>query len=66
MTTSANAPYQPTSTTIQMAYEYFGDSVDFYVDGGDFTHHEASTIIGISPEGTVTVLRQGVVAIPPK
>ena len=35
MTTSANAPKQLTSTSVKMAIDYFGDDVDFYVDGGD-------------------------------
>ena len=32
MTTSANAPGEPTATTIASARNYFGSTVDFYVD----------------------------------
>lgn len=63
MTTSANAPKQPTSTSVQMAVDYFGDEVDFYVDGGDLSGRPPSTIIGFGPSGTIVVYRQGAVAI---
>jgi L-threonylcarbamoyladenylate synthase len=63
MTTSANAPKQPTSTSIQMAVDYFGDEVDFYVDGGDLSGRPPSTIIGFDPGGSIIVYRQGAVNI---
>lgn len=65
MTTSANAPSEPTSTTLAMAERYFGDAVDFYVDGGDLSDRAPSTIIGIQPSGEVTIFRQGAAAIEP-
>lgn len=64
MTTSANAPKQPTSTSIQMAMDYFGDEVDFYVDGGDLSGRPPSTIIGFAPDNSIVVYRQGAVTIP--
>ena len=64
MTTSANVPKQPTSTSVAMAKGYFGDSIDFYVDGGDLSDRPASTIISINPDDTITVLRQGAVETP--
>ncbi len=63
MTTSANAPGEPTSTTIGMAEEYFGDAVDFYVDGGDLSGHPPSTIIGIKPDHSIIVYREGAVQL---
>lgn len=63
MTTSANAPGEPTSTTIHMAEEYFGDAVDFYVDGGDLSGHPPSTIIGIKPDHSIVVYREGAVQL---
>jgi len=66
MTTSANAPKEPTSTSVDMAMDYFGDSVDFYVDGGDLSHHAASTIIGLKPNGELIIYRHGAVSIEPR
>ena len=63
MTTSANAPGEPTSTTVQMAMDYFGDSIDFYVEGGDLSGRPPSTIIGIKPDHSVEVYRQGAVTL---
>lgn len=63
MTTSANAPKQPTSTSVDMAVDYFGDDVDFYVDGGDLSGRPPSTIIGINDDESITVYRQGAVDI---
>ncbi len=65
MTTSANAPGAPTSTTVAMAKEYFGDGIEFYVDGGDLSGQAASTIIGVQPNGDITVFRAGAVEIAP-
>jgi tRNA threonylcarbamoyl adenosine modification protein (Sua5/YciO/YrdC/YwlC family) len=63
MTTSANAPKQPTSTSIQMAVDYFGDEVDFYVDGGDLSGRPPSTIVGFDSDGKIILYRQGAVKI---
>lgn len=63
MTTSANAPKDTTSTDIKMAQNYFGDTIDFYVDGGDLSDRPPSTIIGIRPDQSVVVYRQGAVII---
>ena len=61
-TSSANITKQPCATTIQGAQGYFGDSVDFYVDGGDLSAREPSTVIRIVDDA-VEVLRQGAVKI---
>lgn len=63
MTTSANASKQPTSATITKAQEYFGDSVDFYVDAGDLGDRPPSTIIGINPDHSLVVYREGAAKI---
>lgn len=63
MTTSANAPKQPTSTSIAMAQNYFGDSVDYYVDGGDLSNRPPSTIISIKPDNSIETYRQGALKI---
>ncbi len=63
MTTSANAPKQPTSTTVQMAVNYFGDEIDFYIDGGDLSGRPPSTIIGFDTDGKIIVYREGAVLV---
>jgi L-threonylcarbamoyladenylate synthase len=62
LTSSANQPGQPSATTIDEAYAYFGDRVDFYVDGGVMPANAASTIIRPNG-GSVEILRQGAVKI---
>jgi len=64
MTTSANLPSHPTATTIAEAFGYFGDTIDFYVDGGAIKNHQPSTIVRID-NGSLIVLRQGAVTISP-
>lgn len=63
VTSSANHPGKPASTTIAEAEAYFGDSVDFYVDGGDRSKRPPSTVVRYEPDGTFTTLRQGAVNI---
>jgi L-threonylcarbamoyladenylate synthase len=58
LSTSTNHPGQPTANTIPEAHDYFGDQVDFYVDGGDLTGRLPSTVIRVIDD-TVEVLRQG-------
>ncbi|MEO7364393.1 MAG: L-threonylcarbamoyladenylate synthase [Candidatus Saccharimonadales bacterium] len=62
LTSSANHPDQPTAVTVDQARDYFGDTVDFYLDGGDLTDHKPSTIIRIVDDA-VEVIRQGAVKI---
>lgn len=42
ISTSANLYKQPTSTTIDEAINYFGDKIDFYVDGGELKNPPSS------------------------
>lgn len=62
LTTSANHPDQPPANTLAMAQEYFGDNVDFYVDGGDLSGRKPSTIIRVVDDA-IEILRQGAVEI---
>jgi tRNA threonylcarbamoyl adenosine modification protein (Sua5/YciO/YrdC/YwlC family) len=61
-TTSANQPGQPEATTIDEAIAYFGDSVDFYVEGGDLSGRKPSTLIRIIDDA-IDVVREGAVKI---
>ena len=62
LTSSANLPGEPPANTLKEAHTYFGDAVDFYVDGGDLSHRQSSTLIRVV-HGAVEVLRQGSVHI---
>jgi L-threonylcarbamoyladenylate synthase len=53
-TSSANLEGQPPATTIEEAQKYFGDKVDFYVDGGELKSF-ASKIIKIEKGKEVVV-----------
>lgn len=58
VTSSANAPGEPTAQNLAEAQGYFADRVDFYVDGGHIGERPPSTIARL--EGNkLTVLRQG-------
>jgi len=61
-TTSANLFDQPPSSTIADAHAYFGEGVDFYVDGGEISPHPPSTVIRFN-DGRIEVLRQGAIMI---
>lgn len=58
-TSSANLSGQPVATTLQEAIDYFGNTVDFYVDGGDCSAKNASRIISIDKDGNEHVIREG-------
>jgi L-threonylcarbamoyladenylate synthase len=62
LTSSANHPGEPTANDLKQAKDYFGDEVDFYVDGGDLSNREPSTIIRIVDDA-IEVLREGAVKI---
>lgn len=62
LTSSANDPGETPAVNITEAMAYFGDKVDFYVDGGDYSNKESSTVIRIIDDA-VEVLRQGAVKI---
>ncbi|HMS49887.1 MAG TPA: L-threonylcarbamoyladenylate synthase [Candidatus Saccharibacteria bacterium] len=62
LTTSANLPGEKPADTIEEAREYFGDKVDFYVDGGSLKDRKPSTLIRIVDDA-VEILREGAVTI---
>lgn len=62
ITSSANAPGEPTAESVEEAYKYFGDTVDFYVDGGDMSGRPPSTLIRVVDDA-IEVLREGAVKI---
>jgi L-threonylcarbamoyladenylate synthase len=62
---SANPADQPPATTIAEARNYFGGSVDTYVDVGQ-RHGQPSTLVRVEPSGEVTILRAGSVAVAPR
>lgn len=62
ITTSANHPGAPTAVTIDEAKQYFGDQVDFYLDGGNLSDQKPSTVVRIIDDA-IEVLRQGAVNI---
>lgn len=61
-TSSANITGRPPAQTIAQAKDYFGDEVDFYIDGGDMSGREPSTVIRVVDDA-IEVLRQGSVRI---
>jgi L-threonylcarbamoyladenylate synthase len=62
LTTSANQPGEPIANTVEEARAYFGDTVDFYVDGGDMSGRPPSTVVRIVDDA-IEVLREGAVKI---
>jgi L-threonylcarbamoyladenylate synthase len=62
VTSSANQPGEPMSTTIEEAQGYFGEDVDFYVDGGNLSGRPPSTLVRVTDSG-YEVIRQGSVKL---
>jgi tRNA threonylcarbamoyl adenosine modification protein (Sua5/YciO/YrdC/YwlC family) len=62
LTSSANQPGETPANTLAEAQDYFGDSINFYVDGGNLSGRESSTVIRIVDD-MVEVLREGAVII---
>ncbi|MDB5163593.1 MAG: hypothetical protein JWS12_210 [Candidatus Saccharibacteria bacterium] len=62
LTTSANPTGQRPANTVTEAQKYFGQAVDFYVDGGNLSGQKPSTIIRIVDDA-IEVLREGAVTI---
>ena len=54
---SANIEGEPPAKTIEEAYEYFGDYVEFYVDSGVCENTAPSKIIKIQEDGELLQLR---------
>lgn len=62
LTSSANHPSKTPAATVAQAKAYFGDLVDFYIDGGDLSDRKPSTVIRILDDA-IEVVRQGAVTI---
>jgi tRNA threonylcarbamoyl adenosine modification protein (Sua5/YciO/YrdC/YwlC family) len=62
ITSSANIHGEPTANTVQEAQNYFGNHVDFYVDGGDLSGRQPSTVARLEGDRLV-VVREGAVTI---
>jgi tRNA threonylcarbamoyl adenosine modification protein (Sua5/YciO/YrdC/YwlC family) len=62
LTTSANQPGEPPANTVAEAQTYFGDKLDFYVDGGDLRDRPPSTIIRVVDDA-IEIVRAGAVKI---
>jgi L-threonylcarbamoyladenylate synthase len=62
LTSSANKPGETPAATVKEAQKYFGNEIDFYVDGGDLRGHQPSTVIRIVDDA-IEVLREGAVKI---
>jgi tRNA threonylcarbamoyl adenosine modification protein (Sua5/YciO/YrdC/YwlC family) len=62
LTSSANHPGEPPANNIEDARQYFATMVDLYVDGGDYSGHQPSTIVRVVDD-ELEVVRQGAVQI---
>ncbi|HEX6258990.1 MAG TPA: L-threonylcarbamoyladenylate synthase [Candidatus Saccharimonadales bacterium] len=54
---SANIAGMPPAHTMQEAQAYFGETVDFYVDGGEVSDAQPSQLLEISADGSIRRLR---------
>jgi len=62
LTSSANHPGETPAATVEDAQKYFGKTVDFYVDGGDLSGAQPSTVIRMVDDA-VEILREGAVTV---
>jgi L-threonylcarbamoyladenylate synthase len=60
---SANLTGKPAANTVNQAFEYLGDMVAVYLDGGDAELGEASTILDLTGE-KIRIVREGVLKRP--
>lgn len=61
LTSSANQPGEKPAATVAAAQSYFGDRVDVYIDGGNLSDRNSSTVIRIIDDA-VEVIREGAVS----
>lgn len=62
MTSSANLTGTKTASNIEEAKSVFKDKIDFYVDGGNLSERQESTIIQMNDDA-IEILRHGAVKI---
>ena len=63
---SANLSGEPAAVNAQQAFEYFGDNVPVYLDGGGSPKGEASTILDLTQVRAgepIRVLRKGAISL---
>lgn len=60
---SANLTAQPAATNISEAEKYFGTKVGVYLDGGDSPSSKPSTILDLTEDGKVKLVRLGVLSL---
>jgi tRNA threonylcarbamoyl adenosine modification protein (Sua5/YciO/YrdC/YwlC family) len=60
---SANLTGQPAANTIDEAQDYFGKKVGVYLDGGAAKSSKPSTILDLTDDGFVKVVRIGVLTV---
>ena len=60
---SANLTGQPAANTIDEAQDYFGKKVGVYLDGGTSKSSKPSTILDLTDDGFVKVVRIGVLTV---
>jgi L-threonylcarbamoyladenylate synthase len=61
LTSSANQPGETPAATVDDAKQYFSDSIDAYIDGGDLSGRSSSTVIRIIDDA-IEVIREGAVS----
>ena len=62
-TSSANLAGEAPAETVAVAERYFGDTVDFYIDGGDLSGRQPSTVARVTPQG-IQIIREGAFVVP--
>lgn len=60
---SANLTAQPAASNISEAEQYFGTKVGVYLDGGDSPSSKPSTILDLTEDGKVKLVRLGVLSL---
>jgi L-threonylcarbamoyladenylate synthase len=59
--TSANLSGLPPASSARMVTDYFGDTIDFVIDGGDSRAALPSTIVDLTADSAV-IVREGIIA----
>lgn len=54
---SANPQGESPARTVQQAISYFGDTVDFYVDGGEVVDNTPSQLLRVKSDGEIERIR---------
>jgi tRNA A37 threonylcarbamoyladenosine synthetase subunit TsaC/SUA5/YrdC len=60
---SANLTAQPAANNIDEAEGYFGSKAGVYLDGGPSTSAKPSTIVDLTEDGKVKIVRLGVLTL---